>query len=475
MLAFNPGPASAAIERLSDRNISVLLDETGYISQALNISNAGKLLFIDPVSREYRELHASDEQSLPVLGSKQTRQLRATLLAIEVAQEAPCTLAPLPYQQRQQVPSYVSDIAPILEQRCSYCHREGGSAPWVMSEHRVVQGWAPRIREVLLTKRMPPGQIDSVPANFDRLNHITNEETITLVFWIDAGASGDELAQGVEDPLNAIEPYVDGWQLGVPDEIFTFEEQSVPANGVVDYIWMTLETGLTEDKWIAGYEFDLGDPAVVHHARIFTQDKSYSGEQALLDMAAYAPGKASISYPEGIAQKFSSNDRLVMQIHYTTNGLATTDQTRLGLHYAEQAPQQTLMNPITVNEDIYIPAGAHNYQASASIVLNDDSYLYAMSPHMRYRGKSMKYTAVYPDGNSEQLLSVPNFQFQWQMDYWLKEPKFLPAGTTIVTDGVFDNSSANPGNPNSDIDVGWGGQSWEEMFIGWMAIAVDTQ
>ena len=206
-------------------------------------------------------------------------------------------------QQRQQVPSYVSDIAPILEQRCSYCHREGGSAPWVMSEHRVVQGWAPRIREVLLTKRMPPGQIDSVPANFDRLNHITNEETITLVFWIDAGASGDELAQGVEDPLNAIEPYVDGWQLGVPDEIFTFEEQSVPANGVVDYIWMTLETGLTEDKWIAGYEFDLGDPAVVHHARIFTQDKSYSGEQALLDMAAYAPGKASISYPEGIAEK----------------------------------------------------------------------------------------------------------------------------------------------------------------------------
>ncbi|MDP6414279.1 MAG: hypothetical protein QGG54_04500, partial [Gammaproteobacteria bacterium] len=236
-----------------------------------------------------------------------------------------------------------------------------------------------------------------------------------------------------------------------------------------------LETGLTEDKWVAGYEFDLGDPAVVHHARIFAQDKSYSGEQALRDLAAYAPGKTSVSYPEGIAQKLSSNDRLVMQMHYTTNGLATMDQTRLGLHYAGQAPEQALINPITVNEEIYIPAGAHNYPATASIVLNDDSYLYAMSPHMHYRGKSMKYTAVYPDGSSEQLLSVPNFQFQWQMYYWLKEPKFLPAGTTVITDGVFDNSSANPFNPNPDLDVGWGPQSWEEMFIGWMAIATDNQ
>ncbi|MDP6414014.1 MAG: hypothetical protein QGG54_03140, partial [Gammaproteobacteria bacterium] len=215
LMALNPGPASTAIERLSARSISVLLDETGYISEALDISNAGKLLFIDPASREYRELHASDDQSLPVLGSMQTRQLRATLLAIEASQEAPCNLAPLPYQQRQRVPSYLSDVAPILEQRCSYCHREGGSAPWVMSEHRVVQGWAPRIRDVLLTRRMPLGQIDSDPDNFDGLNHISDEEMITLVNWIDAGASGDELAQGVEDPLNAIESYVDGWQLGV--------------------------------------------------------------------------------------------------------------------------------------------------------------------------------------------------------------------------------------------------------------------
>ena len=174
-------------------------------------------------------------------------------------------------------------------------------------------------------------------------------------------------------------------------------------------------------------------------------------------------------------QHFSSSDRLVMQIHYTTTGKVTKDQTRLGLHYVDNPPRQTLSNPITVNENIYIPAGDRNYETTASILLEADSYLYAMSPHMHYRGKSMKYTAVFPDGSTEQLLSVPNYQFRWQMNYWLTEPKFLPAGTTVVTNGTFDNSSANPSNPNANVDVVWGAQSWEEMFIGWMAIAIDNE
>lgn len=475
LLVMSPGESSVGVERLASRNIPVLLDETGYISQALQVTDAGKLLLIDPDSFEFSTLDSSSDYTPPLFDSIQARQLQATLGAIESVDSASCALPPLPYQQQQQMPSYLADVAPILEQRCSYCHREGGSAPWAMSEYRMIQGWAPMMREVLLTRRMPPGQVDADPAQFDGLNHITHEEMITLVNWIDAGASAEELAAGAEDPLQAIEPYADGWQLGAPDEVFTFAEQSVPATGVVDYIWLTLETGLTEDKWVEGYEFDLGDPAVVHHARIFTQEKSYSGEQALQDFAAYAPGKSTIFYPEGIAQHFSSNDRLVMQIHYTTNGRATKDQTRIGLHYADAEPEQTLTNPITVNEAIHIPAGERNYETSASLVLNDDSYLYAMSPHMHYRGKNMKYTAFYPDGTSEQLLSVPNYQFQWQMNYWYKEPKFLPAGTTIVTEGAFDNSTANPNNPNADVDVTWGEQSWDEMFIGWMAIAVDNQ
>ncbi|MDA1371795.1 MAG: redoxin domain-containing protein [Proteobacteria bacterium] len=475
LLVISPGAAMTGVERLSSRSIPVLLDATGYVAQALRVSYAGTLLLVDPVAFAATTLDAASDYLPPELNTAQARQLNAALGAIaESTDSAACALAVLPYQQRQQIPSYVTDVAPILEQRCAFCHREGGSAPWAMSEYRMIQGWAPMMREVLLTRRMPPSQVDADPAQFDGLNHITDDEMITLISWIDAGASAEELGQGAEDPLRAIEPYAGGWQLGTPDEIFTFAEQSVPATGVMDYIWLTLETGLTEDKWVEGYEFALGDPAVVHHARIFTQEKSYSGEQALMDFAAYAPGKSTIFYPDGIAQHFSSNDRLVMQIHYTTNGRATQDQTRLGLHYADEAPQQALTNPITVNEGIHIPAGARNYETSASLVLTDDSYLYAMSPHMHYRGKSMKYIAHYPDGTSEQLLSVPNYQFQWQMNYWYKEPKFLPAGTTIVTEGAFDNSTANPNNPNADVDVTWGEQSWDEMFIGWMAIAVDN-
>lgn len=475
LLAITAGPVSRFTQRLSGRNIPVMLDETGYITQSLSISRAGSLLLLDPNTYEAMLLSSPDDELPPIFNSAQSSQLAATLGAINASVDEACRLDPLPFQQRPGTPTYVDDVAPILTERCANCHREGGSAPWAMTEHRMIQGWAPMIREVLLTKRMPPSQIDADPARFNGLNHITTTEMITLINWIDAGVPSGELTQGDGDPLNSIEPYIGGWQLGVPDEIFTFAEQSIPATGVMDYIWLTLETGLTEDKWIKGYEFELGDPAVVHHARVFVQDKSFDGERGLVDIAAYAPSKSTIFYPEGIAQRFSSNDRLVMQIHYTTNGRATRDQTRLGMHYIDVAPEKTLTNPLAVNEGIMIPAGERSYATTASVVMNADSYLYAMSPHMHYRGKSMKYTAVYPNGSSEKLLSVPNYQFQWQMNYWLKEPKFLPAGTTIVADGVFDNSSANPFNPNSDIDVSWGEQSWEEMFIGWMAIAVDNQ
>ena len=472
LLALNNGSLTRSVERLSDRNIPVLLDETGYIFQALNLSRGGALLLLDPATLEYGELGKEFTGASRIFNVAQSNQLKAILNAIEPVS---CELQTQPFQKYQQNPSYIEDVAPILESRCSYCHREGGSAPWAMSDHRMIKGWAPMIREALLTQRMPPGQIDADHERFDGLSHITTEERITLINWIDAGALGEELIKGGEDPLQSIEPYADGWQIGEPDQIYTFDEQSIPATGDVDYIWVTLETGLVRDKWVKGYEFDVGDPSVVHHARVFTQGKSYTGEQELKDFAAYAPGKSTIFYPDGIAQHFSSNDRLVMQIHYTTNGKLTKDQTRLGLHYVDNPPRQTLSNPITVNESIYIPAGDRNYETSASILLEDDSYLYAMSPHMHYRGKSMKYTAVFPDGSTEQLLSVPNYQFRWQMNYWLTEPKFLPAGTTIVTNGTFDNSSANPSNPNANVDVAWGAQSWEEMFIGWMAIAVDNQ
>ena len=472
LLALNNGSLTRSVERLSDRNIPVLLDETGYIFQALNLSRGGALLLLDPATLEYGELGIEFTGASRIFNVAQSNQLKAILNAIEPVS---CELQTQPFQKYQQNPSYIEDVAPILESGCSYCHREGGSAPWAMSDHRMIKGWAPMIREALLTQRMPPGQIDADHERFDGLSHITTGERITLINWIDAGALGEELIKGGEDPLQSIEPYADGWQLGEPDQIYTFDEQSIPATGDVDYIWVTLETGLVRDKWVKGYEFDVGDPSVVHHARVFTQGKSYTGEQELKDFAAYAPGKSTIFYPDGIAQHFSGNDRLVMQIHYITNGELTKDQTRLGLYYVDNPPRQTLSNPITVNESIYIPAGDRNYETSASILLEDDSYLYAMSPHMHYRGKSMKYTAVFPDGSTEQLLSVPNYQFRWQMNYWLTEPKFLPAGTTIVTNGTFDNSSANPSNPNANVDVAWGAQSWEEMFIGWMAIAVDNQ
>ena len=153
-------------------------------------------------------------------------------------------------------------------------------------------------------------------------------------------------------------------------------------------------------------------------------------------------------------------------MHYTPVGRATVDETRMGIWVSKEKPKHEIFSMIILNPRIRIPAGAKEHKESASRVVSKDALLYSVLVHAHYRGKKMVVTAYYPNGKTEILLSVPNYDFNWQTSYDLKEPKFIPAGTTLIQHQWWDNSAQNLANPDPTVEVTWGDQSFEEMLFG---------
>jgi hypothetical protein len=189
----------------------------------------------------------------------------------------------------------------------------------------------------------------------------------------------------------------------------------------------------------------------------------------------YVPGQQPLPFPEGSGKWIPAGTTFVFQLHYNATGKDEVDQTRMALYFSQEAPKRELVTTAATQTDFAINPQDPDSETSAKHVITRDAMLYGMSPHMHYRGKRFQYEAQYPDGTKEILLSVPQYDFDWQTMYQLAEPKKLPAGTVILASGAFDNSPANPYNPNPDASVYFGEQTYEEMFIGYLNYTVDPQ
>jgi Copper type II ascorbate-dependent monooxygenase, C-terminal domain len=193
-----------------------------------------------------------------------------------------------------------------------------------------------------------------------------------------------------------------------------------------------------------------------------------------------APGEMPMMMPEGMAKKIPAGSRLLFQMHYTPNGKAYRDQSCVGLIFAKEPPKQRVLtkpihNRAFVTRFSKIPAGADNHKIEAEFVFQKDSHIITFMPHMHLRGKSFRYEAVYPDGKTEVLLSVPHYNFNWQSAYRLAIPKAMPKGAKLRCIAHFDNSEKNPHNPDPKVDVYWGDQTWQEMMVGWMDFYQDEK
>jgi hypothetical protein len=191
-------------------------------------------------------------------------------------------------------------------------------------------------------------------------------------------------------------------------------------------------------------------------------------------LGGYAPGDMPSVYESGIAKKIPAGSTLMLQLHYTPIGKITTDQSVVGFTFAKVPPTHRAITRGIAQQRFEIPAGDSNHEVHSSMTFREDSHLLAFMPHMHLRGKDFSYTAVYPDGRRELLLSVPAYDFAFQSYYRLAEQKAMPKGTKIECVAHFDNSSANPANPDPKSPVRWGDQTWEEMMIGYVDYVPDA-
>lgn len=460
-------------------DLPILIDETQLIGEALGIERTGEVFVID--SKTWQLVYRGPMDDRLSYGTQKADAktqylvdaLDATLAgkpgAIVKAQ-APGCLVNFPERGRRDAHakiSYVERIAPLLVAKCVACHREGGVAPWAMTGYGVVRGFAPMIREVVRTKRMPPWHADPHYGSFVGDRSMSNEDAKDLVHWIEAGA----LRGGGADPLPMLDKSWSEWSLGKPDLIVEVPEFKVPAAGTIIYQYPHAANPLGRDVWIRAIEIIPGSRSVVHHVLAGIDDPGNGTRRAIRsqmgELGGYAPGKNAIPYPANTGILLRKEAGFVFQMHYTPNGKAMTDVTRLGLYFYDKPPKHALEMAIIYNASLAIPANTKEYSESLEQVFERDVMLYSLLPHAHLRGRAAKFTAHYPDGRDEILLSVPKYDFNWQPLYVLSPSKYIPAGTRVVMDMTWDNSSQNPANPDPGKVVRWGDQTWEEMNVGW--------
>ena len=399
--------------------------------------------------------------------------------------------------------SFYKDVLPVLQKNCQTCHRPGEIAPASFLSYESTRPWAKAIKTAVLTKKMPPWFADPHFGKFANDRRLSEADIRTLVAWVDGGAPAGD-SKDAPKPVD----WVEGWRIGKPDVVISMPlEYHVPASGTIDYQYIVIPTGFTEDKYVQLAEARPGDTKLVHHIIAFVrepgnpwmkdakpgvpyvpkepelspeeQKKEEEAEAKLPGipfqgdfLVDYAPGTVPEVIKPGRAKLIKAGSDLVLQMHYTANGTEGTDISKIGLIFSKTPPKERMLTINTANLTFSIPPGAPDTKVDAKMTLQQDATLVSFLPHMHFRGSSFEYRATYPDGKKEVLLSVPHYEFNWQLTYDLAREKKLPKGTVIECEAHFDNSPNNRYNPDPTKEVHYGEQTWEEMMIGFFDVAV---
>ena len=408
--------------------------------------------------------------------------------------------------------TYNKDVLPILQKHCQSCHRPGQVAPMSFLTYEGTRPWAKAMKVAVVTKKMPPWFADSQFSHFSNDRSLPAGDVETIARWADAGAP----AGNPKDAPPAVEWPKDGWEIQ-PDFVVQGPATAVPAhpkNNVIEWSYITVPSGVTKDTWITSMQIHPSEPSVTHHICVYfkphTADVQYNtpvwydrprdDSGAALESAAgingkgipesitagsngiegcYVPGQLSQDYRvHGAAKLLKAGTDIVFQVHYTPNGKDVTDRPRIGFTVAKSEPQRVYVSfGISSPSDpksFAIPPNDPNWASPpAEAQFTEDVELVWMFPHMHVRGKEMTYKLVYPDGKTETILSVPRYDFNWQLGYDLAQSIKVPKGTRLVVTAHFDNSVNNKFNPDPNKTVYYGDMTWEEMMFPFFSVVVD--
>lgn len=456
----------------------ILLDPSQNLGRALDLRRTGEVLVIDTTRWEivYRGAiddrlsygHQKPEPTRRHLADALDSLLAGRPVATPRTDARGCAIA----YTRTRTPDYARDVAPILARHCVPCHSQGNVAPFAFTDHARVRRHSATVTEVLLEDRMPPWHADPAHGSFTNDRSLSPEQKATLFAWATAGAPrGDG-----PDPLPAAQPAPStDWPLGRPDAVIGLPEPArIPATGLVPYQVFTVKAPVTNDTWLRGVTIRAGNPKVVHHCLVFIRYPEHlrhlepaQEEGTAGFFAGFVPGTEPVLFPEGTGKLLPAGAELTFQMHYTPTGREETDRTEMALYFAPARPARELITGGATRLEIEIPAHARRHQERASFVFEQASVLHELTPHMHLRGAAFEYAAIHPDGRREVLLSVPNYDFNWQTLYRLRTPRPLPAGTRLECTATFDNSASNPANPDPAAVVRFGEQTHDEMLIGY--------
>jgi tetratricopeptide (TPR) repeat protein len=391
-------------------------------------------------------------------------------------------------QQQQQV-TFNRDIAPIVFQSCARCHRRGESGPFPLLTYDDVRKHARQIEIVTRTRFMPPWLPERQELKFADEARLSDAQIARIKQWVEDGAP-----QGNPSDLPPQPIFIVGWQLGQPDVVLNARKPfTLPANGSDMYWNFILPVPIDRTRWVKAVEIRPGEKRFVHHANILVDRMQnsrqreeeagggFEGMEIKIESETFdpdshflfwKPGTVPYVEPEGMALRLDKGTDLVLNVHLQPSGKQETIQPTIGLYFTDHpATKFPMLLQLQNDGKLNIPAGEKNFVVTDELTLPIDVNLLAIYPHAHYLGKDLKAVATLPDSDKRTLIHIPQWNLNWQAVYRYEQPVFLPKGTTISMEYVYDNSDENALNPNHPPErVQGGNRARDEMAHLWLQV-----
>jgi len=426
-----------------------------------------------------------------------TNELQSAIGAVLAGRDVPVPFVasvgcPLPEPPRELLkPTYAGDVAVILQKNCQECHRPGQVGPFALETYEQARKRAADIAAVAEDRRMPPWK--AAPQAVPKFKHdrsLSDADIAVLSVWAENGAPEGDRAEMPPPPS-----FPEDWALGKPDLVLEMpQEYAVPASGDDIYRCFVIPTDLPEDTYIEAIEYRPGNRRVVHHLLAYTdvsgagrkRDEadpgpgyacfSGPGVEVQGDLGGWAPGNEASRLPEGVGRLLSRKADVIVQVHYHPNGKPETDRTRIGLHFSRKPVKQVLHAAAALNTEFELPPGQSNIEVKGDWTVPVDVEAIGVTPHMHLLGRDIAMSVVFPDGSTEDLVKIPDWDFRWQNTYYFEKPVELPKGTVLKVVAHYDNSDRNALNPTRPPKpVRWGEATTDEMCIGFIWITQKGQ
>lgn len=392
-------------------------------------------------------------------------------------------LAPQQVADLPKKPTYSRDVAPILNKRCVTCHSESKIAPFSLAGYEQAKKYARTIESVTQSNYMPPWKAKSNYGEFKDAQLLTKEEKEILKRWAATGAM-----LGNADEVPAQPKFVPGWRLGKPDLLVAPElETEIPAEGRDFFRDYLIDPQITKPTWVRAIDFLPKNQGTVHHIipSLITKEEAEklkkikydfpdkSWKQKSVDkidtynmLGFWSTGSPPIVAPSDVAFLINPGDCILLDIHYKPKGKPELEQPQVAFYFQADPPKHEMSVKVIATGDIYVQPGESDARFYAiGEPTEHDTTMYAIWPHMHYLGRTFKAWVKLPGGFSKPLIAIDDWDPDWQLLYYLKEPLFIPKGSKVYVTGTYDNSKNNPRNPNSPPKVIEAGESSRDEML----------